>query len=146
MDSISSTRLVLVLFLMTFFLHVWGNAAATTRCSVCGMETRADSRLSFEAKTKEKTYTLCSFACASRITDKHADAALFTKDYVTGEKIPAKEGYYLVKSTSLAGEVEMGMPPVVASFKTKEKAEEALKRLGNGELKQGIDAAFLSFK
>lgn len=135
-----------MMFLMTFFLHLWAGAAAATRCAVCGMDVHTESKTSYEVEYNGKTSRVCSFGCASKLGDRHPGATFKVKDYTTGTFISAKDAVYLINSKALADEVSFGMPPVVAAFGLLQRAEETKKRLGDGETVKGFDAVRLRFK
>ena len=133
-------RLGLTLFLITFLLHVVSSAQDALRCPVCGMDLKS-STVSFETTQNGKSAYTCSFACAHRYHRKHPEASLHIRDFTNGKRLDVNDAFFLVKSKNLLKEVEVLMPPAVIAFQTEGDAQKASKRLGDGTVVKGFDAA-----
>ncbi len=100
------------------------------RCGVCGMHVEKDSENRYELTGGDgKHRDFCSSVCAIAYSDKNppkADSAT-VYDYETHQQIPAATAFHLYASKlDIAG----AMPPPVASFASRPKAEDAAKKHG----------------
>lgn len=124
-------------------------AAATEKnCAVCGMKTTTDAKTGFNSVKDGKPVYFCSFACAHRFhgSGAHKDAPLFAHDYKSGAEIDANKAYYLVKSKSIAKEIDFDMPPTVVAFSTEQAAKETQSRVKDGEVVKGFEAVVKAYK
>lgn len=124
-------------FLLVFFSPVF----AASKCPVCGMDVRETSKIIFQFAEKENKTEVCSFVCASRYHRKHSDLSLTVKDFSSTEFVDVKKAYFLVKSKNILKEVDTRMLPPVIGFKSEQAALEMKKRLNDGDIVQGFDAA-----
>ena len=105
------------------------------------MDVKAESKIKFETIQKEKKVSFCSFSCAVQFHQKYPNSKISTTDYLYQKPIDAAQGFYLVRSKRLLKEFEFDMPPTVAVFATREDAETTQKKLGDGKILSGFDAA-----
>lgn len=127
--------------LIALFLFMGFPSWAALRCPVCGMEIAESNPTSFQFLEKEQKIQVCSFVCASRFHRKHPSSQIKVKAHETSEWIEGTKAFYLVKSKNILKEITTQMLPPVIGFKSEQAALECKKRLGDGEVVPGIDAA-----
>jgi len=137
-------KLIVVVVVGLFLMgpNIENAFAADYQCVVCGMKVPVDAKGGFEATRNEKTVHFCSFFCAKRFHShkKYQKTPLFTKDYLTGEKIDALSAHYLTKSKKLSKEVTFGMAPIVAAFKSEAPAKKVQSEYKEGVVVKGFAA------
>ena len=133
-------------FFFPLLLLVWGAAsswgfdaaaAGTLECPICGMHFKATARTSFLAQYEKKPLNLCSFACATKLSDRQSGATFQVLDFASGNLIDAEKAFFLIKSKNLLKELEFDMPPSVVAFAQKAQAQAKQKAIGDGEVING---------
>ncbi len=144
--SMSVNRLFISL-LIGFFLCL-SSWAAELKCDVCGMPIHDHGRnhvvLSGDSSDLKPMH-VCSPACAKKVR-KHD--AKYSKAEVTDfnhpdKTIPGDKAYFLIQSSKIKSDMGADvMAPFAAAFATKEEAEAAKAKYGDGVVVQGAENAF----
>ncbi len=116
---------------------VAGNSAKLAECPVCGMTFRPTAKTAFFTKVQEKPRHLCSFACATKTSDKFPEAKFEVTDFSSDKTIPGDDAYFLVRSKNLLKELDFDMPPTVVAFASEKAAKDKTTKLGDGEVIRG---------
>lgn len=125
--------------------------AADFKCDICGMPINEHGRNHIILRSSspnndtDKPMHVCSPSCAHKL-QKHA--VQYCKAEVTDFNHPDKilsgdVAYFLIQSSKIKSDMGANvMAPYAAAFSTKEEAEAAKKRYGDGIVVQGSANAF----
>ena len=131
---------------LSFFFSPLANASEL-KCEVCGMPIglHGRNRIVLLEPTGKKPLHVCSPTCARKMRKYDAN---YSKAEVTDFNRPEKmlqgdRAYFLIQSSKIkSGMGENVMSPYAAAFSTKEEADAAQKKYGDGVVVKGADNAF----
>ena len=136
----------MTLLICLFILHppIW---TANLNCDVCGMtlSENAKNHIVLKNEAVEKnTLHVCSFTCflkAKKNAPKYSKVEI--SDFNNpGKFLDADKAFFLVKSAKIKKDLgELVMPPYFGAFATKQLAETAKAKYGDGIVVRGIDNA-----
>ena len=120
--------------------------AADITCAVCGMNIPEHARHHIILKrdgSGKPSLHVCSPSCARKAKKHDHYSAGEIIDFNHPDKfLSVSQAYFLTKSENIKkGMGDSAMPPYLAAFATKEEAEVAQKRFGDGIVVQGFDNA-----
>lgn len=122
--------------------------AAELKCDVCGMPIRENGRNLIVLRNNSqntKSMHSCSPICAHKLQKYSPE---YNKVEVrnfnhTGEVLSGDKAYFLIQSAKIKSDMgENVMAPYAAAFNTKEEAEAAQKKYGDGVIVKGAINAF----
>lgn len=134
-----------VIGMLTLAVSAW---AAEIHCDICGMTIPERARNHVVLKSAEpnaKVMHLCSLSCV-RKARKHdpklskAEIADFNRPEAM---LPGDKAFFLIQSQKIKADMgEMAMAPYVVGFRTKQEAEAAKAKYGDGIVVEGAENAF----
>ena len=122
--------------------------AADFKCEVCGMKISEHGRnhiVLTSSNSSDKPMHVCSPGCAHKL-QKHANQ--YNKAEVTDfnhveKMLSGDKSYFLIQSSNIKSDMGPNvMAPYAAAFSSKEEAEAAKKKYGDGTVVLGSDNAF----
>lgn len=121
--------------------------ASEFKCQVCGMSIKEHGRnhILLRNGTQKKSLHVCSASCAKKM--RKYDSS-YSDVQVTNFNHPEKmlqgdKAYFLIQSSKIKSDMgENVMAPYAAAFSTKEEADAAQKKYGDGVVLKGADNAF----
>lgn len=129
------------------FLKGIAAQAAELKCDVCGMQISEHGRnhVILKSISGKKSQHVCSPICARKLRKYDADyAKAEVTDFNHTEKmLQGDKAYFLIQSSKIKSDMgENVMAPYAAAFSTKEEADVAQKKYGDGVVVKGADNAF----
>lgn len=135
--------LVSLAVLTTAFFNI--SLAENFKCNICGMDIQesAKNHIVLATESQEKKLHVCALSCVKKAKKhdhslKNVKVANFNKP---SELLDADQAYFLIGSKKIKSDLGDVMGPYFGAFKSKEEANQAKEKYGDGQVVKGIQEA-----